>query len=55
MKRACEDAGLSVVLDARDELRPGAKHFEWEQKGVPVRIEIGPRDVDARHVRGEAP
>ena len=35
------------MLDARDELRPGAKHFEWEQKGVPVRVEIGPRDVDA--------
>src|SRR5205807_707408 len=31
----------------RDELRPGAKHFEWEQKGVPVRIEVGPRDLES--------
>lgn len=34
-----------VVLDARDELKPGPKFFEWEQKGVPLRLEIGPRDV----------
>jgi prolyl-tRNA synthetase len=46
VKRECEAAGLTVMLDGRDELRPGAKHFEWEQKGVPVRIEIGPRDVE---------
>ena len=46
MKRECEALGLSVVFDARDELRPGAKHFEWEQKGVPARIEVGPRDLD---------
>jgi prolyl-tRNA synthetase len=46
IRKECEGAGLTVVLDARDELRPGAKHFEWEQKGVPVRVEIGPRDVE---------
>jgi prolyl-tRNA synthetase len=46
LRRECEDAGLSVILDDRDELRPGAKHFEWEQKGVPARIEIGPRDLE---------
>jgi prolyl-tRNA synthetase len=47
LRRECEEAGLSVVLDDRDGMRPGAKHFDWEQKGVPVRIEIGPRDVAA--------
>jgi prolyl-tRNA synthetase len=47
LRRECDAAGLSVVLDDRDGLRPGAKHFDWEQKGVPVRIEIGPRDVQA--------
>jgi len=47
LQRECDAAGLSVVLDDRDGLRPGAKHFDWEQKGVPVRIEIGPRDVQA--------
>lgn len=36
--------GLEVELDLRDD-RPGAKHFHWEQRGVPVRLEIGPRDV----------
>ncbi|MCB9698256.1 MAG: proline--tRNA ligase [Alphaproteobacteria bacterium] len=34
-----------VKVDDRDNLRPGAKYFEWEQKGVPLRLEIGPRDV----------
>jgi prolyl-tRNA synthetase len=46
LKRELTAAGLEVVLDARDDVRPGAKHFDWEQKGVPVRIEIGPRDLD---------
>jgi prolyl-tRNA synthetase len=31
-------------------MKPGAKYFEWEAKGVPVRIEIGPRDVDSGSV-----
>ena len=32
-------------VDARDTLKPGPKYYEWERKGVPMRIEIGPRDV----------
>src|SRR3989441_4751970 len=40
-------AGARVELDARDSLKPGAKYFEWEAKGVPLRLEIGPRDVAA--------
>lgn len=39
-------AGLRVRVDARDE-QPGWKYSEWDLRGVPVRIEIGPRDVDA--------
>ena len=35
---------MRVKLDARD-LRPGEKYFYWEARGVPVRIEIGPRDL----------
>src|SRR5436190_5171623 len=35
-----------IVADFRD-ARPGDKHFQWEQRGVPFRIEVGPRDVDA--------
>lgn len=38
--------GLSVHLDAREGMTPGAKYFDWEVKGVPLRIEVGPRDVD---------
>ena len=38
--------GLTVELDDREYLRPGAKYFEWERKGVPVRLELGPRDLD---------
>ena len=35
-----------VVVDWRDN-RPGDKQFHWEQRGVPFRIEVGPRDVEA--------
>jgi len=38
-------AGVRVKVDDRDFVRSGAKFFEWERKGVPLRIEIGPRDV----------
>jgi len=34
-----------VKVDDRDNLRPGAKYFEWERKGVPLRLELGPRDL----------
>ena len=40
-------AGIRVRLDDRDQHRPGYKFAEWEVKGVPVRIELGPRDVAA--------
>lgn len=43
------DAGLSVVFDTRD-YKPGFKYFEWEQKGVPARIEIGPKDIEKNTV-----
>lgn len=35
----------AVVVDDRDS-RPGDKQYYWEQKGVPLRLEVGPRDVD---------
>jgi prolyl-tRNA synthetase len=37
--------GLRVHVDARDGLKPGAKYFEWEGRGVPLRLELGPRDL----------
>jgi prolyl-tRNA synthetase len=39
-------AGVRVELDDRDEHNPGFKFNEWELKGVPVRIEVGPNEVD---------
>jgi prolyl-tRNA synthetase len=39
--------GVRVRLDDRDQHRPGYKFAEWELKGVPLRIELGPRDVAA--------
>ena len=38
-------AGLRVKLDAREEFTPGWKFSDWEMRGVPLRLEIGPRDV----------
>ncbi|UCD25079.1 MAG: proline--tRNA ligase [Gemmatimonadota bacterium] len=54
-------AGIRVDLDERDGLKPGAKYYEWEGKGIPVRLEIGPRDVEqgqvmvARRIGGKEP
>jgi prolyl-tRNA synthetase len=39
-------AGVRVELDDRDEHNPGFKFNEWELKGVPVRIEVGPNEVE---------
>jgi prolyl-tRNA synthetase len=38
-------ANLRVHVDARDGMKPGAKYFEWEGRGVPFRLELGPRDL----------
>ncbi|MFQ5504353.1 MAG: aminoacyl--tRNA ligase-related protein [Planctomycetota bacterium] len=40
------DSGQRIVLDLRDTLRPPEKFFHWEQRGVPLRIETGPRDLE---------
>lgn len=37
--------GLRVAVDDRPNMRPGAKYYEWERKGVPLRMEIGPKDA----------
>jgi prolyl-tRNA synthetase len=38
--------GLAIKLDDREGIMPGAKYYEWEAKGVPIRIEIGPKDLE---------
>ena len=40
------EAGLRTYLDERADVTPGEKFYYWERKGVPVRVEIGPRDVE---------
>ena len=47
-KELMERAGLTVKIDDRDKLRSGFKYAEWELKGVPVRIAMGPRDLENR-------
>ncbi len=53
VKEKCEEvfsllkaAGIRVKLDDRDNVSPGWKFNEWELKGVPLRLEIGPRDIE---------
>ncbi|MEI6294111.1 MAG: proline--tRNA ligase [Methanomicrobiales archaeon] len=41
-----KSAGYRVKTDNRD-LRPGAKYYYWEMRGVPIRLEVGPRDIDS--------
>jgi len=41
-----DSAGVRVHVDERDGLSPGFKFNDWEMRGVPVRLEIGPRDVE---------
>src|ERR1051326_3598520 len=54
-------AGVRVELDKREGMKPGAKYYEWEARGVPIRLEIGPRDVSqgqamlARRSGGKSP
>lgn len=46
LKKELAALGVTVKIDDRDNLRPGFKFAEWELKGVPVRIAIGPRDLE---------
>lgn len=46
LKQDFKEAGIRCHVDNRDYLRIGAKTYEWERKGVPLRVEVGPRDVD---------
>ena len=46
IKKALEDKGITVKYDDRDTHKPGWKFSEYEFKGVPVRLAIGPRDLE---------
>jgi prolyl-tRNA synthetase len=43
-------SAFRVHVDARDGLTPGSKYYEWEMRGVPLRIEVGPKDVEKNSV-----
>jgi prolyl-tRNA synthetase len=43
-------AGVRVFLDKREEYTPGWKFAEWEMRGVPLRLEIGPKDIEKGQV-----
>jgi prolyl-tRNA synthetase len=49
IKERLVSMGLRVEIDASDK-RPGDKYYYWEMKGVPLRMEVGPRDLAARKV-----
>ncbi len=57
---ALKSAGLRVKVDKRD-IHAGQKYFDWEIKGVPLRLDIGPRDIEnnsafaARRTGGKEP
>ena len=45
LKRDLATADIRFHIDNRD-MKPGPKFYDWERKGVPLRIEVGPRDID---------
>ncbi len=45
LKEKLAAAGIRTGVDER-EIRPGAKYYHWEMRGVPLRLEVGPRDLD---------
>jgi prolyl-tRNA synthetase len=50
IKAALVAQGVRVMLDDRDAYTPGWKFSEWEMRGVPLRLEIGPKDIEKQQV-----
>jgi len=50
IKQELEQVGVSVKFDDRDNVKPGFKFNDYELKGVPLRIAIGPKDLDKKSV-----
>ena len=46
IKTKLQNAGLNVILDDREQYSPGYKHNDWEVKGIPLRAEIGLKEVE---------
>ena len=50
IKDSLSNNNVRVELDDRDNLTPGFKFNDWELKGIPIRIEIGPKDIEKNQV-----
>ena len=50
IKETLESVGVRVHVDDRNELSPGYKFNDWELKGIPLRIEIGPKDIEKQSI-----
>jgi prolyl-tRNA synthetase len=50
IKQKLESKSIRIHIDDRNELSPGYKFNDWEMKGVPLRIEIGPKDIPKQKV-----
>ena len=50
LRKELSAGGVRAHLDAREGMKPGAKYYEWEGRGVPFRLEIGPRDLSSGSV-----
>ena len=57
INKACENiasklkkAEVKVELDLRTDLTPGSKFYYWELRGIPIRVEVGPRDIEKKEV-----
>jgi prolyl-tRNA synthetase len=50
VQAALRGAGIRVHLDDRDQHQPGFKYADWEMRGVPLRLEIGPKDIEKQQV-----
>jgi prolyl-tRNA synthetase len=47
MAKTLGDSGVRCHVDCREDVRPGAKFFEWERKGVPLRLVLGAKELDS--------
>lgn len=50
LEKTLQDAGIRVHADLRDTYSPGYKFNDWELKGVPLRLEYGPKDIEKKQV-----
>lgn len=50
VKKKLEKENLKIIVDDRTEYTPGWKFNEWELKGIPLRIEIGPKDIQKKQI-----